>query len=62
MKITKIIAFFALFTVVSCRKEYTCQCTNTFSTYDAGTVEKTKGQAKKYCESLSAGETKCKLK
>ncbi len=47
---------------MSCSKERTCECTNSNSTYDAGTVDQTKSQAKKYCEGLSAGDTKCKLK
>lgn len=62
MKLTLLLASFALLTATSCKKDYTCECTNSFSTYDAGTVEKTKGQAKKYCEKLSEGETKCKVK
>lgn len=62
MKFLASLVFLAFFTLVSCKKEYTCECSNTYSTYDAGTVEKTKGQAKKHCKSLSAGETTCKLK
>lgn len=62
MKFLAIPVFLALFSLVSCKKEYTCQCSNSFSTYDAGTVEMTKMQAKKHCKSLSAGETTCKLK
>jgi hypothetical protein len=62
MKFLAIPVFLALFSLASCKKEYTCQCSNSFSTYDAGTVEMTKAQAKKHCKSLSAGETSCKLK
>ena len=62
MRFTLLIAFFAVFTVTSCKKERTCECSNSYSTYDAGTIEKTKVQAKKYCKSLSAGETVCTLK
>lgn len=62
MKFLAIPVFLALLSLVSCKKEYTCQCSNSFSTYDAGTVEMTKSQAKKHCKSLSAGETICKLK
>jgi hypothetical protein len=51
-----------LISFMSCSKERTCECTNSNSTYDAGTVDQTKSQAKKYCEGLSAGDTKCKLK
>ncbi|MES2131516.1 MAG: hypothetical protein V4506_04145 [Bacteroidota bacterium] len=62
MRFTLLIVFFAVFTITSCKKERTCECSNSYSTYDAGTIEKTRGQAKRYCEKLSAGETKCKLK
>lgn len=62
MRFTLLIAFFAVFTITSCKKERTCECSNSYSTYDAGTIEKTKGQAKKYCKSLSEGETVCQLK
>ena len=62
MKFAVVPAFLVLFISSSCKKDYTCQCSNSFSTYDAGTVEMTKGQAKKHCKSLSAGETTCKLK
>ncbi len=62
MKISPIFALFLLFFVVSCKKERTCQCTNSNGTYDAGTLEATKSYAKKHCKSLSAGETTCTLK
>lgn len=62
MKFLAIPVFLSLFSLVSCKKERTCECSNSFSTYDAGTVEMTKSQAKKHCKSLSAGETTCKLK
>jgi hypothetical protein len=56
------LASIILFSFVSCRKERSCECTNSNGTYDAGTVDQTKSQAKKYCEGLSVGDTKCKLK
>ncbi len=59
---TKFFLFICLVSLISCKKDRTCECTNSISTYDAGTVEKTKSQAKKYCKSLTAGETTCKLK
>ena len=62
MKLTLIIVLSAFFALVSCKKERTCECSNSYSTYDAGTVEKSRSQAKKHCEALSAGETRCKLK
>lgn len=62
MKIIQICAVFILFLTVSCKKERTCQCTNSTATYDAGTLDGTKSQAKKYCKTLSAGETTCSLK
>lgn len=62
MKFATTIACLTFLTLFSCKKDHTCQCSNSFSTYDAGTVEMTKSQAKKHCKSLSAGETTCKLK
>lgn len=58
----KFLVVLGVFFLVSCKKEWTCECSNTNATYDAGTVEKTKSQAKKYCKGLSEGETTCKLK
>ena len=48
--------------LISCRKDYTCQCKTSSATYDAGSVEKTKRQAKKYCKELSSEQTTCSLK
>ena len=62
MQFIKIYAVFVMLIVASCKKERTCQCTNSISTYDAGTLDATKKYAKKYCEDLSAGETECNLK
>jgi len=62
MKPQTLLSLFTLFMMVSCTKERTCQCKNATSTYDAGTVDKTKSQAKKYCKTLSAGDTVCDLK
>ncbi|MBI3518491.1 MAG: hypothetical protein HY062_03930 [Bacteroidetes bacterium] len=62
MKIIPICALFMTLLCVSCKKERTCQCTNSVATYDAGTTDGTKIQARKYCKTLSAGETECKLK
>lgn len=62
MQFIKICALFIIFIGLSCKKERTCQCTNSISTYDAGTLDATKRYAKKYCKDLSAGETECKLK
>lgn len=62
MKITTICAILALFLCVSCKKERTCQCSNSNGSYDAGTTDDNYFGAKKYCKTLSAGETTCKLK
>jgi len=62
MKITPIFALLALFLCFSCKKERTCECSNSNGTYDAGTLDASKSYAKKHCKSLSAGETECKLK
>ena len=61
-KIALSIATVYIVLVSSCVKERTCQCKNSSSTYDAGTVDKTKSQAKKYCKTLSQGATTCSLK
>jgi hypothetical protein len=58
----KVIALLFLFFLVSCVKEHTCVCKNSIATYDAGKVDKTKSQAKKYCQSLSSGDTSCDIK
>jgi hypothetical protein len=52
--------FFILF--AACKKDRTCECKNSSSTYAAGDVEATKSQAKKYCKDLSSGDTQCYLK
>ncbi len=46
----------------SCKKNYTCECTNTNGTYVAGEVEATKSKAKKHCEGLSTSNTECVAK
>ena len=62
MKITSIVALLATLLMLSCKKERTCKCTNTNGTYDAGTTDGTKNQAKNYCKTLSTNETTCELK
>ena len=62
MKFIQIICLFILFFTTSCKKERTCQCTNSIATYNAGTMDGTKSQAKKYCKTLSTSETTCSLK
>ncbi len=59
-----IILLFAVSLFASCKKEYQCQCTNSFGTYDAGdTVEaRSKNSANKTCDKLSSGDTKCSVK
>lgn len=59
MKVIRIFLVFFAFTVVSCKKEYTCVCKNSNGSYIAGTVEATKSNAKKHCESLSTADTSC---
>ncbi len=53
---------FLLFFTMSCKKNRTCVCTSSAGSYEAGDIEKTKSQAKKYCKDLSVGETNCELK
>jgi hypothetical protein len=46
----------------SCKKNRICECKNSNATYDAGEINDTKYQAKKYCTGLSSGDTQCYLK
>lgn len=62
MKIIQICALLALFLCLACKKERTCECSNSNGTYEAGTTDDDYFGAKKHCKSLSAGETSCKLK
>lgn len=62
MKIAPLLVSTLFILLLSCKKERVCECKNSFSTYNAGTVEQTKSQAKKYCKSLSVGQTECYLK
>lgn len=62
MKYTLTFAIFLALLITSCKKERTCQCTNSNGVYDSGTTDGTKSQAKKYCKTLSTGETECTLK
>jgi hypothetical protein len=50
------------FILASCKKNYQCQCTNSYGTYDAGEIEDTKRKAKKHCQSLSTSTTTCDIK
>jgi len=59
MKIIRISLLLLAFITVSCKKDYNCVCTNSNGSYTAGTVEATKSDAKKYCESLSTTNTSC---
>ena len=51
-----------IMSLASCKKNYTCECTNTNGTYVAGEVEATKSKAKKHCEGLSTSNTECVAK
>lgn len=51
-----------LIALAGCKKDYTCECKNSNSTYTAGTVEATKKKAKQHCESLSTSNTECYVK
>jgi hypothetical protein len=49
---------------VSCKKDYTCTCTNSFGTYEGGdkVTARTKKKADKLCDELSSSATKCTAK
>jgi hypothetical protein len=53
---------FLIFVFASCKKTRVCECKNSNATYDAGEIDATKFQAKKYCKNLSSGDTQCYLK
>lgn len=58
----KIIFFvFTIILLASCKKTYTCNCSNENGSYVAGEIEGTKRQAKKQCQSLSSGSTTCDI-
>ncbi|MBL7902655.1 MAG: hypothetical protein JNK73_11725 [Bacteroidia bacterium] len=56
------ILIFVIMSLASCKKNYTCECTNSNGTYIAGEVEATKSKAKKHCEGLSTNSTNCLAK
>jgi len=60
----KKIIFILIFSVIgfsSCKKNYVCECKNSNTTYIAGETEGTRSKAKKYCQDLSSGDTKCNI-
>ena len=57
-----IFIFLGFVLVTSCKKTRICECKNTNGSYDAGEIDATKYQAKKYCKTLSSGDTQCYLK
>jgi hypothetical protein len=46
----------------SCKKNYSCECRNSFTTYPAGEVYATQSKADKKCKELSTGDTQCYVK
>jgi hypothetical protein len=63
MKKILLIIFAAGIVLGACKKTYTCECTNSQNTYDAGEVEaKTKSGANKKCKTLSGDATTCSVK
>ncbi|HQQ94853.1 MAG TPA: hypothetical protein PLQ93_09880 [Bacteroidia bacterium] len=51
-----------VFCVSSCKKTWTCECSNSNGTYKAGEYEGTKSKAKKHCQGLSSQDTNCYVK
>lgn len=56
------ISIFSAIGLTSCKKNYVCECKNSNTTYIAGETEGTRSQAKRYCQDLSSGDTKCNIK
>jgi hypothetical protein len=57
-----IITLMLSFVFTSCKKNYTCECSNGNTTYIAGEIEGTKVQAKQKCKDLNTANTTCNLK
>lgn len=55
------ITIVAAIVFTSCKKNYVCECKNSNTTYVAGETEGTRSQAKKNCQDLSSGDTKCNI-
>lgn len=49
------------FVATACKKDHDCVCTNSNGSYTAGTIKDTRMRAKKQCENLSTGDTKCTI-
>jgi hypothetical protein len=62
MKKTLIVLSLTALLFPACRKNRVCECTNSNGTYDAGEIDATRSQGKKFCKGLSEGQTTCKLK
>lgn len=60
MKYISAIAF--LFVFSSCKKDWTCECSNSNGVYNAGEITATKKKAEEHCKSLSTAATNCYLK
>ncbi len=61
MKTLIYISIFSAIGFTSCKKNYVCECKNSNTTYVAGETEGTRNKAKKYCQDLSSGDTKCNI-
>ncbi|MDO9185134.1 MAG: hypothetical protein Q8L90_16490 [Bacteroidota bacterium] len=67
---TVILAFLILTVSSSCKKDYTCVCTNSTGTVEAFTVKTTKSKAEKQCNAhyqehygtVTFDQTTCELK
>jgi hypothetical protein len=55
------ILFLALF-AISCKKDYTCECRNSYSTYESGVIHDTEKKADEKCKAQGSADTKCYLK
>lgn len=62
MKIIQYLLFVSALFTISCKKTYTCECTNTGGKYVAGEVEGTKKKATSKCEELNTPNTTCNIK
>lgn len=61
MRFSRFILLFVVF-LISCKKDWVCECKNSNGSYTAGYIEDTKRKAKKNCTDLSQGDTQCNIK
>lgn len=57
-----IVIIVSVLVMSACKKNYTCECRNSNTTYVGGETYGTKKKSEDRCAALSAGDTKCYVK